>query len=456
VPPLPEIHEAPPIESIDQLVAYFHEAGKPRAAWRIGSEHEMIGVYRRGVALARAPGYDGDRGIEALLARVAAAGWAPVREGARVIAMARAGAQITIEPGGQLELSSRPEAANAAIEAQVDEYVRDLEGPSVALDLAWLAIGFRPFGGLADVPWMPKGRYDVMRAYLPTKGPLAHEMMKRTATVQVNLDYAHADDAAVKLRCAMSVTSILTALYASSPIVDGRVSGYQSYRGKVWRAVDPDRCGLLSFAFVDDDVFRAYTEWALDVPMFFVYRGGYRPASGMTFRQFLRDGFAGTRATGEDWALHLSTLFPETRLKQYMEIRSCDSGSREVVLSLGPLCRGLLYDETACAAATALTAGLSFAERLDLVEAVARQGFAARLPRSTRTVGDLARDLVAIADDGLTRVGADERSYLEPLREIAATGRTQADRIVDLWQAVAGEPAAVIAALAHVGLGRAP
>ncbi len=406
----------------------------------------MIGVYETPPDVGKPIPHEGPRGIGELLARMAASGWSPVLEGDHIIALSSAtgDANVTLEPGGQLELAARPVSSQRDLEQDIVEYEQSVRAHSRQLGIAWLGLGFRPWGALDDVPWMPKGRYCVMRDYLPTRGKLAHEMMKRTATVQVNLDFSDADDAAAKLRCAMSVTSLLTAMYANSPIVDGADSGYQSYRGHVWRFVDPDRCGLLPFAFEDGDVFRAYAEWALDVPMFFVYRGGYTPAGGMTFRRFMRDGFQGHRATMVDWELHLSTVFPEARVKRFIEVRGCDSGSRDLVLALGPLCRGILYDEDACAAATALTADLSMAERLDLIEDIARQGLSARIGNTGKDARSAARELLAIAGDGLSRTAPDEDSYLDPLREIVETGRTRADAVREAWVAAKGDPAALI------------
>ena len=213
------------------------------------------------------------------------------------------------------------------------------------LGLAWLAIGLRPFGTRADIPWMPKQRYDVMRAYMPGVGTRGLDMMQRTATVQVNLDFSDEADAAAKMRCLYSVTSLLTALWAASPIVDERVTDYQSYRAWIWRDTDNARSGLVRFAFERSDLFTAYTEWALDVPMYFVYRDGYKPVpAGLTFRTFMADGWNGARATRSDWALHLSTLFPEGRLKKFIEVRGCDCGSLEMIAALAPTMRGLLYE----------------------------------------------------------------------------------------------------------------
>ena len=449
---LVEDRPSEPVESVDQLVAYFARGQKPRADWRIGTEHEMIGAYASGEEIGRAPPYAGPRGIAAIFESFVARGWKPVHEGENIIALVCSGAQMTFEPGGQLEHALRPLRHADELAASVAKNVTQVAEPSSRFGLAWLSVGFRPFGTIDEVPWMPKRRYELMREYMPTRGALSHEMMKRTATVQVNLDFADPDDTGSKMRCAMGVTSILTAIYANSPVVEGKLPGYQSYRSRVWLDTDPDRCGLLPFAFEDRDVFRAYAEWALDVPMFFVHRGDYRPARGTTFRRFMRDGFAGERATMDDWALHLSTLFPEARLKQYMEVRGCDAGSFEMIAALGVLCRGLLYDDEARHQAIALTADLDFAERLELVRAVPRSGLATPVGRSRRTVGDLARDLVIIAAEGVARQEPTELPYLEPVRRIVDEGRTQADRLVDLWHRRQGDLPGLIREMAYPGL----
>jgi glutamate--cysteine ligase len=435
-----------PIAGLSELAELFRTSGKPRAQWRVGTENEMIGVHRSGPRAGAAPPYEGPDGIAALLERIARHSWTPLREKQRVIGLTAADASISLEPGGQLELAARPVQHAADYEADVAEYHSIVGAASHELGLAWLGIGFRPFGRLDDVPWMPKGRYAVMRDYLPTRGRLAHEMMKRTATVQVNVDYADERDAAAKLRCIYSVTPLLTAIYANSPIVDQAISDYQSYRAHVWLHTDPDRCGLLPFAFADGDIFEAYTAWAVDVPMFFVYRhGDYWPAGGMTFRQFLRDGFRGERATIADWELHLSTVFPEGRLKRFIEVRGCDAGSLPMVMALGPLCRGVLYDDQAMADATRLTASLGFAQRVALLEEVARDGLRAKIDgMGSADVGALAADLVAIARDGLRRCAPEEERFLQPVAEIVETGRTQADAAVDAWRQHGGDPAALI------------
>jgi len=445
-----------PLKSVSELIEYFHDAGKPESEFRVGTELEMIGV-STGDDLGAAVPYGGGRGVRAILDSLTEHDWQPVREGETVIALSKGDEAVTIEPGGQLELASRPVKTNNETREDFARFFEQLSGPSAEFKLGWLGLGFRPWGTLGDVPWMPKRRYDIMREYLPTRGKLAHEMMKRTATVQTNLDFGSAADAKSKFRCSMSVTSILTALYANSGVSDGKINGYQSYRSRIWRDTDPDRCGLLEFAWGDGDLFEQYVQWALDVPLFFIHRGDYIFADGFTFRKFMDEGFRDYRATMDDWVLHLSTLFPEARLKRFIEVRSCDSGSAEMVLALGPLCRGFLYSDTACSEATALTAHMNFDQRNELVLEVARRGLAAKVPGKKYTVRDLAAELVAIADDGLSSCcDPTERAYLDPLRQIADSGRSQADQFIDMWNQTDGDPRVLIQAVGLPGLGGLP
>jgi glutamate--cysteine ligase len=437
-----------PVRTTADVVSYFATAGKPRSEWRVGSEHELIGVIR---ATGEAPPYEGPHGIGALLAKFAAKRGNAVVENGHTIAIVRDDAQITIEPGGQFELAARPVTADVDLATDMRAYFGELAEYSRELGLAWLAGGLRPFGGRDDIPWMPKARYDVMREYMPTVGTRGLDMMLRTATVQANLDFADEADAAAKMRCIYSVTSLLTALWAASPIVDEQPTDFQSYRAWIWRDTDNARAGLMPFIFERDDMFAAYTEWALDVPMYFVYRHGYlRVPADLTFRRFMREGFGDQRATLADWALHLSTLFPEGRLKKFIEVRGCDCGSVPMILALAPMMRGLLYDDTARSAAIELTAKLSFAERIRIADEVPRSGFATRI--GAHTAGELAKQLVAIARDGLSRVAPASLPLLAPVEDIAASGRTQADKIRELWQRHAGDRAAQIKALAHPGL----
>lgn len=441
--------ERRPLNGRRELVEHFHASCKPRERWRLGTEHELIGVSTADEDFGDAVRYEGERGIRALFGLLERRGWIPILEAGNPVAMSRGEAQITLEPGGQFELAGRPVNHTDEFELDVRDFLAEVTEASEALELAWLAVGFRPFQTLAEVPWVPKGRYAIMREYLPTRGSRAHEMMKRTATVQVNIDYADEADARAKLAASFSVTSLLTALYANSPIVDEKPAGYQSYRSFVWHDTDPDRCGFLPFVFDDGDVFERYTDWALDVPMFFIHRGSYIAGRGMTFRQFLHEGYEGHRATLDDWVLHLSTLFPEARMKSYIEVRACDAGTGAVTLALGPLVRGLLYDVDAREAATALTAGLDHAQRVALSLDVARRGFAAVIPGSERPVLEAVRELVSLARAGLERQSPGEVRYLAPLEEIAESGRTMADRTLDLWRATNGDRRKVANALTH-------
>ena len=446
--------DAVPVRSLADLLAYFETAGKPVSEWRVGTEHELVGVLAQGAQAGEAPPYAGPHGIGALFDAFTRNGGTPTREDGFTIALTRDDTQITIEPGGQFELAARPVRDDADFVVDLNSFIAELGATSRELGIAWLSTGLRPFGTRADIPWMPKQRYTVMRDYMPTVGTRGLDMMVRTATVQANLDFADERDAAQKMRALYSTTSILTALWACSPIVDEKPSGFQSYRAWIWRDTDNARAGVLPFVFDRDDIFTAYSEWALDVPMYFIYRGGYvRVPAGFTFRQYMEHGLGGEHATRADWALHLSTLFPEGRLKKFIEVRGCDCGSLGMITALGPMMRGLLYDPIARAAATELTAKLSFAERQALADAVPREGLAARA--GTRTIGELAKELVAIAKTGLARVAPAAVSLLDPVEEIAATGRTQADAMLEVWASTGGDRTAVIRALSHPGLGPA-
>jgi glutamate--cysteine ligase len=444
-------HDAIPVRSTDDLLSYFESAGKPTARWRVGTEHELVGVTTAPGAVGEPPSYDGPHGIGALFRWFADRSGEPVLEDGHMIALSRGDAQLTIEPGGQFELAARPISDDHDFVTDLKTYATEMGLASRELGLAWLSIGLRPFGTRGDIPAMPKQRYDVMRAYMPTVGTRGLDMMMRTATVQANLDFSDEADAAAKLRCINSVTSILTSLWAASPIVDEKISDFQTYRAWIWRDTDNARAGILPFMFERDDIFRAYTEWALDVPMYFLYRGGYhRVPGGFTFRQFMSDGFGEEHALRADWALHLSTLFPEARLKKFIEVRGCDCGSLEMIGALGPFMRGLLYDTTARTAAIALTAKLSIADRQQLADSVPRLGFAARA--GAHSLGDLAVELVKIARDGLSRVAPAATSLIDPVEDIAISRRTQSDRIIERWKAHAGDRAALVRALAHPGL----
>jgi glutamate--cysteine ligase len=429
--------------SFDDLEGYFRSGAKPRARFKIGIEQEKLAVLPDG----RAVPYEGSEGLAEVLGRLEGRGFSATREDGHIIALSREDDRITMEPGGQLELSGGALSTAVECAAALDAHVREVAEVAAPLGIRFIGTGVRPFGALEDVAWLPKRRYVVMRDYFPRHGResrLAHQMMKLTATVQANFDYADEADAIDKIRTAYGVTSIVTALYAASPVVFGRPSGYKSYRAAIWLETDADRCGLLPFVFKPEFRFRDYVEWALDVPMFFVVRdGAYRPAYPLTFRRFMAEGWEGQQATMADWEVHLSTLFPEVRLKRYIEVRGADAGPMPMARGLGALWRGILEDPEARAAAYALVADRTFAEREALRREVARAGLAASF--GGRPLRALAVELCRIAAAGLGRLpgGAADRALLDPLLAYAEAGRSPADDLLDDFAAENGDPAAL-------------
>jgi glutamate--cysteine ligase len=431
--------------SVDELIGYFQGGAKPRAEFRVGIEQEKIAARQNGAPVC----YRGPDGIAAIIAGLEARGFVATREGDHVVALERAGERITIEPGGQLEFSGLARATAAACRDALVAHVREVQDVGRPLGVRFMGIGARPFGKLEDVDWLPKARYGVMRDYFPRHGRssrLAHHMMKMTATVQANFDFESEVDAVDKIRTSYGLCSIVTAMFAGSPFADGRPTGDKSFRASIWLETDEDRCGLLPFVFKPDFGFRDYVEWALDVPMFFIVRDGiYRPVDAMPFRRFIAEGFAGVAATIRDWELHLSTLFPEVRLKRYIELRGADAGPMPMALALGALWRGLLEDGDARTAAWELVAKHSFAEREALRREVPRAALGASL--GGRRVQELAVELVRISDAGLARLsgGEDDRPLLAPLWGYAAAGRTPADDMLDDYAAVGGDPTKLVA-----------
>ncbi len=437
-----------PVGSVEDLVDYFEAAGKPATAWRVGVEQEKIAVRDNGGPVA----FDGPAGIEELLRRLEAGGYQGIREDGHLLALERQEEKITVEPGGQVEHAGTALVNALECRANLLHHVREMEDVGGALGIRFLGVGLEPFSGIDSLPWLPKRRYRMMRDFLPPRGRLGHHMMKRTATVQANLDYDDQPTAAEKLRTAFGVTSIVTALFAASSISEGRPNGYRSFRAATWLDTDEDRCGLLPFVFRDDFGFRHYVEWALDVPMFFVVRSDvhgpadvYHPAGGMTFRRFLRDGWGAERATMRDWTIHLSTLFPEVRLKQYIEVRGADAGPLPMATGLAALWRGLLDDREARRAAWNLVRDASMDEREVLRRAVPKEGMGARFVG--RSVRELALELCRIAGDGLSRLpgGPNDLPLLEPLEERATSGRAPADDMLDDFYACDGDPTRLVA-----------
>ncbi|MCZ6464598.1 MAG: glutamate--cysteine ligase [Proteobacteria bacterium] len=423
--------------TVDDLVRYFRDAETPPEDWRIGTEHEKIGIYSDG--RGRVP-HEGEAGIGAVLGRIAELdAWQPVREGSNLIALYKDGATITLEPGGQLELSGAPLRGIHETCSEFDAHVDLVKRASEDLGIAWLALGSDPFHDVGAIPTMPKERYAIMRSYLPTRGHLALHMMHGTATVQANLDYRDEPDMVAKLRLAMGCSPIVSAIFANSCLAGGKRSGFASRRLEIWQHTDPDRCGILHFVFEPAFGYREYAEWALDVPMFFVVRDhAYLPAKGLTFRQFMARGFAEERATLDDWDLHLTTLFPEVRLKRFIEMRGADAVPGPLLCALPALWKGLLYDAGALEAAWELVRGWGREEREEALGEVARRGLAART--GGKPVLDLARELAQISSEGLRRIAErgesdrDERSILGPLHEQVELGRSPAEILLERWE----------------------
>ena len=426
-----------PVEGLSDLCAYFEDAETPRADWRVGTEHEKIGVYAD--TGDRVP-YEGPYGIGALLEKLAQAlGWEHIREGGHTIALARDGASVTLEPGGQIELSGAPLRTSRETCREFNAHVDLVKELSDEFGIAWLGLGIDPFHEVADIPTMPKARYDIMRTYLPTRGGLALDMMHATATVQANFDYKDEADMISKMRTALVATPILSALFANSSISGGKENGFASKRLVIWRDTDPDRCGLIPFVFDPDFGYERYAEWALDIPMFFVMRNGeYHAGDGVTFRQFMQNGWREMRPTVGDWDTHLTTLFPDVRLKRIIEVRGADTVPRDLICALPAVWKGLLYDEGACEAVWELLGGTSFAD-LDASQLdVAKRGLKADL--GSRKVLDLARELVAHSAEGLRRLAEagesdqDERVFLDPLFVQIEKGKSPGEEIAERWR----------------------
>ncbi|MCP3984473.1 MAG: glutamate--cysteine ligase [bacterium] len=429
------------IESQDQLTDFIRSGEKPPEDWKVGTEHEKIGL----LAESHAPlPYEGERGIASILEAMAREdGWDRIHEGPNLIALVKDGASITLEPGGQLELSGAPLRTIHETCSEFHDHlelVRNVSGPR---GVVWLSLGINPLHDVADIPRMPKARYRIMREYLPTRAELPLHMMHLTATVQANLDFSDEEDMVRKLRTALGVSPIVSAIFANSSIAGGKASGFASRRVHIWRHTDPDRCGLLPFVFQEDFGYERYVEWALDVPLFFIVREGrYLSASGTTFREFMERGIDGHRATLGDWDLHLTTLFPEVRLKRVIEVRGTDAVPAGLICALPALWKGLLYDAEARAGAWDLVQSHTAPERMAGLEDVARRGLAAEL--AGRPVLELARELIDLASGGLSRIrhagrrDPDERGYLDPIRSQLERGRSPGEEILERWEGAWG------------------
>ncbi|MFZ4120733.1 MAG: glutamate--cysteine ligase [Caulobacterales bacterium] len=430
-----------PIERFEELVAHFASGSKPdRSTWRIGTEHEKFGFNLKDQTPVP---YGGPSGIEALLEGVAArTGWERVLEEGRVIALKDdTGASISLEPGGQFELSGAPLEHLHQTCREVGTHLSVVRDVATDLGLGFLGLGFSPVWSLEDTPIMPKGRYQIMRNYMAKVGRLGRQMMFRSCTVQTNLDFASEADMVKKLRVGLALQPIATALFANSPFAEGRTNGFLSYRAHVWTDTDPDRTGMLPFAFEPGFGFEAYAKYALDVPMYFVYRNGkYIDASGQSFRAFMNGklpALPGERPNIKDWEDHLTTIFPEVRLKTYLEMRGADSGPWSRLCALPAFWAGIYYCDAALEAAWRLVEPWTAEDREALRRAVPVLGLKA--PIRGHTAQDIARQAVAIARQGLKSraklndAGDDETGFLAELEDIAHTGVTPAERLLERY-----------------------
>ncbi|SOB86718.1 glutamate--cysteine ligase [Sphingomonas guangdongensis] len=430
---------APVIESRDQLIASFARGEKPRERWRIGTEHEKF-VYATGDH--HAPSYDEPGGIRDLLGALERFGWKPVMEGDHVIALSGADGSISLEPAGQFELSGAPLDNLHQTCAETGRHLAQVKEVGAELGLGFLGLGMWPDKRRDELPRMPKGRYEIMLRHMPRVGSLGLDMMLRTCTIQTNLDYASEADMAQKFRVSLALQPLATALFANSPFTEGKPNGFLSFRSNIWSDTDPHRTGMLPFVFEDGFGYERYADYALDVPMYFVYRDGrYIDAAGLNFRDFLRGELPvlpGERPTLDDWNDHLSTAFPEVRLKTFLEMRGADGGPWDSICALPALWVGLLYDQGALDAAWDLVKHWTMDERESLRNAVPRSALDAPVPGG-RTLRDIAPALLDIATAGLTArarlngAGDNEAGFLQPLREIVRSGKVPAQLLLERY-----------------------
>jgi glutamate--cysteine ligase len=437
-----DVTDAEPVNDRRDLVAWFEAGSKAPAEFKVGSEHEKIPFY---VADHAPVPYEGERGIRALLEGVRTrVGWEAIEDDGRLIGLfdAKGGGAISLEPGGQFELSG---AQHADIHELVDELRAHLDAAHAAaepLGIGFLSLGMSPQWRLSETPRMPKSRYRIMTDYMPKVGSRGLDMMYRTATTQANLDYASEADMVVKLRVGLALQPVMTALFANSPFTDGAPNGFLSARSEIWRHTDSDRAGMLPFAFEPGMGFERYVDYALDVPMYFVKRGStYHDVAGASFRDLMQGRLAalpGEKATVSDWANHLSTIFPEVRLKRYLEMRGADVGPSDRIVAQSALLAGLYYDTAALDGASELIRGWTREERQALRDDAPRLGLAARV--GSRTAREIGRDMLDLARGGLARrarrnaAGRDETQYLDPLDKIAETGREPARAWLDRFE----------------------
>ncbi|MBC2651418.1 glutamate--cysteine ligase [Novosphingobium flavum] len=429
----------PLIESRDQLAQPMAKGEKPREAWRIGTEHEKIVYSTRDY---HAPSYDEPGGIRDLLLALTEFGWTPIEEGGKVIAMAGPDGTVSLEPAGQLELSGAPLENLHQTCAETGRHLQQVKTIGDRFGLGYLGLGMWPDKRRDELPIMPKGRYAIMLRHMPRVGTMGLDMMLRTCTIQTNLDYSSEADMVQKFRVSLALQPLATALFANSPFTEGKPNGYLSYRSHIWSDTDPARTGMLPFVFEDGFGYERYVDYMLDVPMYFVFRDGkYIDAAGQSFRDFMAGklpALPGELPSLSDWNDHLSTAFPEVRLKSFLEMRGADGGPWNRICALPALWVGLLYDQGALDAAWDLVKDWDMAGRETLRSSVPKLGLDAPLPGGG-TLRDIAAEVLAIARSGLraraklNEVGDDETGYLGPLDDIIASGKVPAEMLLERY-----------------------
>ena len=429
-----------PITSRADLVAHIAAGSKPRADWRIGTEHEKF-VYS--LKNYKPLPYEGPAGIRALLEGMERFGWAPIREGENIIGLSQDDAAISLEPGGQFELSGAPLRTIHETCVETNTHLRQVREIFAEIGAGCLGVGFAPTWTLAEVPVMPKGRYGIMRRYMPKVGGYGLEMMFRTCTVQGNFDFSSEADMVKKFRVGLALQPVATALFANSPFREGKPNGFLSYRSHIWTDVDNDRAGMLPFVFEDGFGFERYVDYALDVPMYFVYRDGrYIDVAGKKFRDFLAGRIPelkGVTPMMADWADHLTTIFPEVRLKRYLEVRGADGGTWRRICGLPALWAGIFYDANSLDAAWDMVKDWTVEERQAMRDGVPMQAF--RTPFRNTNVHDLARRMLEIATQGLRErglldaAGGGEDGFLQPLWELVDRHETRAEELLRHYRA---------------------
>ena len=428
-----------PIETREELVAWFEAGSKPRSRFRLGTEHEKFVFTVDG---HNPVSYQGQRGIRALLEGMQhLLGWEPIIEDGDIIGLfdVTGGGAISLEPGGQFELSGAPVETVHQTCSELMAHLAQVKEIARPLGIGFLGLGMTPNWSRSQIPMMPKGRYRIMTSYMPKVGKHGLDMMYRTCTVQTNLDYSSEADMVKKLRVSIALQPVATAMFANSPFTEGKPNGFLSFRSEIWRDTDPDRCGMLPWAFEPGMGFERYVDYALRVPMYFVKRGQhYIDVAGQSFRDLMQGrlpGLPGERATISDWANHISTIFPEVRLKRYLEMRGADGGPWRRLPALPAYWAGILYDDDSLEAAWDLVKNWTAEERQKLRDDVPKLGFAARV--AGHDVLHLAKTTIALAQKGLARRrrldagGEDERRYLRPIEEYVARGITPAEELLE-------------------------